>query len=69
MRGTDHRAIECLFDDIDRYDDDFLEQVFMRTETIVVMPENNQVTYPEWLIHTKEQQEVLNQLGYERVQF
>lgn len=25
VRGTAHRAIECLFDDIDRYDDDFLE--------------------------------------------
>ena len=35
----------------------------------MVMPENNQVTYTERLIPTKEQQEVLNQLGYERVQF
>lgn len=35
----------------------------------MVMPENNQVTYPEWLTPTKEQQEVLDQLGYERVRF
>jgi predicted hotdog family 3-hydroxylacyl-ACP dehydratase len=47
VRGTYHRANECLFDDIDRYDDDFWEQVFKRTEAIMAMPENNQVTYPE----------------------
>lgn len=69
VRGTDHRAIECLFDDIDRYDDDFWEQVFERTNAIMVMPENEQVTYPDWLIPTKEQQDVLYQLGYERVEF
>ena len=38
IRGTDHRAIEILFEDIDRYDDDFWDEVFRRTGAIMVMP-------------------------------
>ena len=35
----------------------------------MVMPENRQVTYPEWLTPTKEQQDISDKLGYEKFNF
>ena len=69
-RSEDHRIIENLYDDgTDRYQPDFWEKVFEDTEAVMVIPENNQVTYPDWLMPTALQQALINELGYEFVPF
>lgn len=70
MRSEDHRIIENLYDDgTDRYQPGFWEKVFEDTEAVMVIPENSQVTYPDWLIPTAHQQALISELGYEYVPF
>lgn len=39
VRGEDHRMIENLFNDIDRYDEKFWETAFERTGVLMLIPE------------------------------
>lgn len=61
-RGLDHRIVECLFDDKDRYSDGFWDAVFEETEMVMLIPETQQVVYPNWLVPTKWQQETIDEL-------
>ena len=58
MRTEDHRIIEVLFDDIDRYTDDFWEQAHARTGMIQHVPESN------WILIKKGQETTEGQKQY-----
>lgn len=56
-RTEDHRIIEVLFDDIDRYTYDFWEQAHERTGMIQHVPESNWILIKQGQEPTPEQQE------------
>lgn len=64
-RGEDHVCIESIFDGIDRYTDGFWEKMFKATEAVMLIPENKQAVFPDWLTPTRWQWKVINELDYE----
>lgn len=64
IRGEDHRCVECLFDDIDRYSPNFWEDVFRRTGMIMLVPETRQALMSKSQVMTAKQREVLDRLNY-----
>ena len=65
IRGEDHRMIESVMDDIDRYDDNFWSEVFNRTSMLMLIPETKQALIGENQKLTSKQKYILKQLGYE----
>ncbi len=65
IRSEDHRCAECLIDDLDRYDNNFWDEVFKRTGMIALVPE----TCTAWLSPsqhvTPKQKQILNYLHYD----
>ena len=64
VRGEDHRCVECLFDDIDRYTPDFWTTMMQRTGMVILIPENNQAIMLKSQVLTAPQQKILKQLNY-----
>ena len=62
MRTEDHRIIEVLFDDIDRYTDDFWEQAHKRTGMIQHVPESNWILIKQGQGITTEQEEYFDEV-------
>lgn len=56
-RTEDHRIIEVLFDDIDRYTEDFWEQAHARTGMIQHVPESNWILVKQGQETTPEQEQ------------
>lgn len=65
VRSEDHRMIESVFDDIDRYTTDFWKQMFNRTGLLMLIPESNQALTSTSVNLTEEQKKILKKLGYE----
>lgn len=61
LRSRDHREIECLFDDIDRYDQNFWTEFHERTGAIMVVPETKELLIMSDQKLTKNQQDIINQ--------
>lgn len=57
MRTEDHRIIEVLFDDIDRYTKDFWEQAHERTGMIQHVPETSFILIKQGQEPTAEQKQ------------
>lgn len=66
-RGDDHRIIEYIFDDINRYSKGFWDQMFKRTGMIMLIPETMQALVPDFIVPTTQQRSILNELEYEIV--
>lgn len=66
-RTEDHRMIESVFDDIDRYSDNFWEEMFSRTELVMLIPENKQALASSDVLLTSVQKKIINQLGFELI--
>lgn len=60
VRSLDHHSIESLYDDLDRYDDDFWEKVVERTNIIQYVPETNVVLIKKGQKITDEQRSIIN---------
>lgn len=56
-RTEDHRIIEVLFEDIDRYTKDFWEQAHERTGMIQHVPESNWILVKQGQETTPEQEQ------------
>lgn len=67
-RGEDHACVEHILPGASRYSGDFWEEVFARTEMVMLVPETKMAVYPEWLTPTTDQQAVIDDLGYETSQ-
>lgn len=61
-RGEDHSCIERVFADINRYTKSFWEEMFKRTEVVMLVPECNEAYYYEPI--TAAQRNVVEELGY-----
>lgn len=61
IRGLDHHVIEGLFDDLDRDNDTFWNDIVERTNIIQYVPETEIALIKEGQHITKEQQEMINQ--------
>lgn len=57
MRTEDHRIIEVLFDDIDRYTEDFWQQAHERTGMIQHVPETSFILVKQGQEPTLEQEQ------------
>lgn len=66
-RGEDHSCIERVFDDINRYTKNFWEEMFERTEVVMLVPESCEAYYYE--PPTKEQMQVVIELGYDLLDY
>lgn len=64
VRGEDHRCVQCLFDDINRYSPNFWEECMKRTGMVILIPENRQAMMLKSQILTVPQQKILKQLNY-----
>lgn len=67
-RTEDHRIIECLFDDINRYSPHFWEMATFATDMIMLVPETKTIMWVKGQNITVDQLYVLNELeklGYE----
>lgn len=62
MRTEDHRIIEVLFDDIDRYTKDFWERVHERTGMIQHVPETSFILIKQGQEPTAEQQQYFDKV-------
>lgn len=60
MRTEDHRIIEVLFDDIDRYTEGFWELAHNRSGMIQHVPETSFILYKESQIITEAQRQYFN---------
>ena len=70
-RTREHREIEAVLD-IDRYHQDFWNQIFHRLRLVLVEPESQVYMYPREMKLTDEQRQALNRLrsyGYEYMEF
>ena len=65
IRSEDHRCAECLFDDIDRYDPHFWDKLLEATNMVILHPEIEKAVIGRGQQITWEQQEVIDQLGYD----
>ena len=65
FRGEDHRIIECLFDDINRYTPNFWSLVHDRTGVIDLVPETKMALKMEGQIPTGPQQKVIESCNYQ----
>ncbi|MEC5376780.1 hypothetical protein VWJ19_00090 [Staphylococcus hominis] len=61
IRGLDHHVIEGLFDDLDRGNDTFWNDIVERTNIIQYVPETEIALIKEGQHITKEQQAMINQ--------
>ncbi|WP_145450082.1 hypothetical protein [Staphylococcus hominis] len=61
IRGLDHHVIEGLFDDLDRDNDTFWNDIVERTNIIQYVPETEIALIKEGQHITKEQQAMINQ--------
>lgn len=61
IRGLDHHVIEVLFDDLDRDNDTFWNDIVERTNIIQYVPETEIALIKEGQHITKEQQAMINQ--------
>ena len=57
MRTEDHRIIEILFDDIDRYSENFWQQAHKRTGMIQHVPETSFILIKQGQEPTEEQEQ------------
>ena len=64
IRSEDHRCVECLFDDINRYSPNFWEECMKRTGMVILIPETEQAMMLKSQVLTTPQQKVLKQLNY-----
>lgn len=64
-RSEDHRCAECLFDDIDRYDENFWSELFRRTSMVLLMPETETALKGKNQKLTPQQTKILEKLNYE----
>lgn len=64
VRGEDHRMIECLFDDIDRYTPNFWSFVHERTGVVQLVPETEIALKMEGQSLTERQQRTIESCGY-----
>ena len=63
-RTEDHRVIEVLFDDIDRYTNNFWELAHERTGMIQHVPECNQLLINKTNVLSDEQLEIVEQMEF-----
>ena len=63
-RTEDHRVIEVLFDDIDRYTNNFWELAHERTGMIQHVPECNQLLINKSNVLSDEQLEIVKQMEF-----
>lgn len=63
-RTEDHRIIEVLFDDIDRYSNNFWEIAHMRTGMIQHVPECNQLLINKANVLSDEQLEIVENMEF-----
>ena len=63
-RTEDHRVIEVLFDDIDRYTNNFWELAHERTGMIQHIPECNQLLINKTNVLSDEQLEIVKQMEF-----
>lgn len=61
VRGTDHHVIEVLYDDLDRYSNDFWKEIVKRTNVLQYVPETKIVLKKEGQIITIEQEKIIEQ--------
>lgn len=64
-RTEDHRIIEVLFDDIDRYSKDFWETVVERTRVVQYVPETKMILLKGKQEVTKPQQDIIDKYKLE----
>lgn len=64
VRGEDNRCVECLFEDIDRYDSDFWPLVFARTGMVMLVPETKDALCGLHQTLSRKQREIINELNY-----
>lgn len=64
-RTEDHRVIEMLFDDIDRYSKDFWETVVERTRVVQYVPETKMILLKGRQGVTKAQQDIIDKYKLE----
>ena len=70
-RTREHREIEAVLD-IDRYHQDFWNQIFHRLQLVLVEPESKVYMYPPQMELTDEQHQAIDRLrfyGYEYMEF
>lgn len=60
MRTEDHRIIELLFDDTDRYDTKFWDNVVERTRVIQYVPETKFILLKPNQVMTSQQQKIVD---------
>ena len=65
VRSEDHRCAECIFDDVDRYDPHFWDKLLEATEMVILHPETEKAVIGKGQRLTWEQQEIVEQLGYD----
>lgn len=63
-RTEDHRVIELLFDDIDRYSNNFWEIAHRRTGMIQHIPECNQLLINKVNVLSDQQMEIVEQMEF-----
>ncbi len=64
VRTEDHRIIEVLFDDIDRYTNDFWKQANERTGIIQHVPETSFILIKQGQDPTEEQEQYFEMVDY-----
>lgn len=62
IRGIDHRIIECLFEDMDRYTDEFWDEALNRTNLVMYVPETKTVLIKQGQNVTDKQLAVIDKL-------
>lgn len=66
MRGQDHRIIECLLDDLDRYDGEvFWNEVHKRFGAIRLVPETGYALIKQGQQLSAIQEEILSETDYQ----
>ncbi|HHP7503175.1 TPA: hypothetical protein ACSGGW_001960 [Staphylococcus aureus] len=63
IRGIDHKVIECLFDDIDRDENNFWDVVINRTRLVMYVPETKTILLKKNQVITDSQLTIINQLN------
>lgn len=64
LRSEDHRMMES-FVNIDRYDDDFWDEVVNNFNLVMIVPESKIILIKPWQHITEAHQNIMDQLGYE----